>query len=163
MVPSVEEISCVAIWRARARVRRHVVPANPSVVRVTTPSSGPLSTELSAFIESAVPSVWALETLLLLRRDSDQEWTVDRLVAELRANVTLVTDCLAGLQRSGLAIGEDGTFRYAPASPTLAALCDELEAAYRARPVAVVNTIARRRPDPLTGFADSFRFGGWKS
>jgi len=29
--------------------------------------------------------------------------------------------------------------------------------------VAVVNTIARRRPDPLKGFADSFRFGGWKS
>jgi hypothetical protein len=60
-------------------------------------------------------------------------------------------------------LGEDGAFRYAPASPTLNALCDELEAAYRERPVAVVNTIARRRPDPLKGFADSFRFGGWKS
>ena len=130
---------------------------------MTTPPSVPLNTELSAFIESAVPSVWALETLLLLRRDGERDWTVDRLVAELRANVTLVNDCLAGLQRGGLVIGEDGTFHYAPASPTLAALCDDLETAYRERPVAVVNTIARRRPDPLTGFADSFRFGGWKS
>ena len=132
-------------------------------MRVNTPPSVPLNTDLSAFIESAVPSVWALETLLLLRRDRDRGWAVDRLVAELRANVTLVNDCLTGLQRGGLVIGEDGTFRYAPASPTLAALCDDLETTYRERPVAVVNTIARRRPDPLKGFADSFRFGGWKS
>lgn len=132
-------------------------------MRVNTPPSGPLNPELSAFIESAVPSVWALETLLLLRRDPGHGWAVDRLVAELRANPTLVSGCLDGLQRAGLVIGEEGTFRYAPASPTLAALCDDLEAAYRERPVAVVNTIARRRPDPLQGFADSFRFGGWKS
>lgn len=130
---------------------------------MSTPSPDPLSPDLSAFIESAVPSVWALETLLLLRGDREGVWPTDRLVAELRANVTLVNDCLAGLERAGLVLGENGDFRYAPASPTLDALCDELEAAYRERPVAVVNTIARRRPDPLKGFADSFRFGGWKS
>lgn len=128
-----------------------------------TPSSDPLNPDLSAFIESAVPSVWALETLLLLRSDRERRWPVDRLVAELRANTTLVNDCLGGLERAGLVLGEEGSFRYAPASPTLGALCDGLEAAYRERPVAVVNTIARRRPDPLKGFADSFRFGGWKS
>ena len=130
---------------------------------MSTRSSDPLSPDLSAFIESAVPSVWALETLLLVRGDPDQAWPVDRLVAELRANATLVGDCLAGLERAGLVLGEEGSFRYAPASPMLGALCDELEGAYRERPVAVVNTIARRRPDPLKGFADSFRFGGWKS
>lgn len=107
--------------------------------------------------------MWALETLLLLRGDADRAWPVDQLVAELRANATLVSDCLAGLERAGLVLGEEGRFRYAPASPTLRALCDELRGAYRERPVAVVNTIARRRPDPLKGFADSFRFGGWKS
>lgn len=130
---------------------------------MSSPSSDPLSPDLSAFIESAVPSVWALETLLLLRRDVDRAWPVDRLVAELRANLNLVSDCLGGLERAGVVLREGDAFRYAPASPTLAALCDGLEAAYRERPVAVVNTIARRRPDPLKGFADSFRFGGWKS
>lgn len=130
---------------------------------MNAPSSDPLSPDLTAFIESAVPSVWALETLLLLRGEPDRVWPVDRLVAELRANLTLVGDCLTGLERAGLVLGEEGTFRYAPASPMLRTLCDELEAAYRERPVAVVNTIARRRPDPLKGFADSFRFGGWKS
>lgn len=130
---------------------------------MSAPSSDPLSPDLSAFIESAVPSVWALETLLLLRREPDRAWPADRLVAELRANLTLVSDCLGGLERAGLALGDGDGFRFSPASPTLRALCDELEAAYRERPVAVVNTIARRRPDPLKGFADSFRFGGWKS
>lgn len=130
---------------------------------MSTPSSEPLSPDLSAFIESAVPSVWALETLLLLRGDPDRAWPVDRLVAELRANATLVSDCVGGLERAGLAHGEDGAFRYAPASPMLRDLCDQLEATYRERPVAVVNTITRRRSDPLRGFADSFRFGGWKS
>ena len=130
---------------------------------MSAPSSDPLSPDLSAFIESAVPSVWALETLLLMRASPDRGWAVDTLVAELRANITLVGDCLGGLERAGLVIGEEGAFRYAPASPVLRTLCDELEAAYRERPVAVVNTITRRRPDPLKGFADSFRFGGWKS
>jgi len=130
---------------------------------VSPPATAPLNTELTAFIESAVPSVWALETLLLLRSTPDSGWGADRLVAELRASTTLVNDCLEGLQRAGVVIGEDGSFRYSPASPTLRTLCDRLEAAYRERPVAVVNTIARNRPDPLKGFADSFRFGGWKS
>ena len=130
---------------------------------MNTPSSDPLSPDLSAFIESAVPSVWALETLLLLRGDPERSWPVESLVAELRANLNLVSDCLGGLERSGLVLGEAGAFRYAPASPVLRTLCDELDAAYRQRPVAVVNMIARRKPDPLKGFADSFRFGGWKT
>ena len=114
---------------------------------MSAPSSDPLSPDLSAFIESAVPSVWALETLLLLRREKDRAWSADRLVAELRANLTLVGDCLGGLERAGLVLRDGDGFRFAPASPTLQVLCYELEAAYRARPVAVVNTIARRRPD----------------
>lgn len=126
-------------------------------------SRTPLSAELAAFIEGAIPSVWALEVLLLLRREAQAPWSVDPLVAELRASPQLVSDCLGVLERAGLvARGAEG-FRYAPASPTLAGLCDALEATYRERPVAVVKTITTRRPDPLKGFAESFRFRGWKS
>ncbi|GAA0646435.1 hypothetical protein [Brevundimonas lenta] len=153
----------VAIGRSGVRVRRHVDLVVSSAGRVSAPPPSPLSAELTAFIEGAVPSVWALETLLLLRGAPDAAWTADRVVAELRASPRLVHDCLDGLQRAGLVVGEDGVFRYAPASRTLGDLSDALEAAYRERPVAVVNTIATRRPDPLKGFADSFRFGGWKS
>jgi hypothetical protein len=126
------------------------------------PPTPPIREELVAFIAATIPSVWALETLLLLRRPPRGDWRADQIVAELRASPTLVDDCLEGLQRAGVIIGSPEGVRYGPASPMLANLCDQLEAAYRERPVAIVNLIASRRPDPLKGFADSFRFRSWK-
>lgn len=126
-------------------------------------SAGGIDQELTAFIEAAIPSVWALETLILLKRDPGSAWTADQLVAEMRASTTLVADCLAGLQRAGLVLEQQGAVRYAPAGPALAVLSDRLHDAYRERPVSVVNIIAARRTDPLKGFADSFRLGGWKT
>lgn len=127
-------------------------------------SKGPsnLSPELVAFVEAAIPSVWALETLILLKSGPERDWTMDQLVAELRANPALVGDCVDGLQRAGLVQERQGTARYAPASPGLAILSDALQDAYRERPVSLVNLITTRRPDPLKGFADSFRLGGRK-
>ena len=128
-----------------------------------SPPASSLDPELAAFIEGAIPSVWALETLLLLSRSPAAAWTPDQLVSELRASAPLVQDCLQRLQLAGLALEVNERFSFAPASPRLRVLCVGLEAAYRERPVAVVNTITSRRPDPLKGFADSFRLGGWKS
>ncbi|HST91807.1 MAG TPA: hypothetical protein VLJ13_06370 [Brevundimonas sp.] len=124
--------------------------------------SSTLDPELVAFVEAAIPSVWALETLILLKSGPERDWTMDQLVAELRANPALVADCVASLQRAGLAQERDGVARYAPASPGLAILADALQDAYRQRPVSLVNLIATRRQDPLKGFADSFRLGGRK-
>lgn len=126
----------------------------------TGPSS--LAPELAAFVEAAIPSVWALETLILLKGEPERDWTLDQIVAELRANPALAGDCLAALQRAGLVQERDGVARYAPASPGLAILADALQDAYRQRPVSLVNLITTRRPDPLKGFADSFRLGGRK-
>lgn len=117
---------------------------------------------LAAFVEAAIPSVWALEALLVLKRNPEIAWASDDLVAEMRASTTLVTDCIRVLQRAGLVIEQSESVRYAPASPALAALADALQNAWRERPVAVVNMITTRRSDPLKGFADSFRLGGWK-
>ena len=103
-------------------------------------------------------SVWALELLLVLRRDSERCWTAAELVRELRASTGLVNDNLLLFERGGLAVrDEQGGFRYRPAAPALVALCDRLEAAYRERPVAIVNLIAAPR-DPLQSLADAFRF-----
>lgn len=117
---------------------------------------------LRGFIEGAFPSVWALETFLALKRAGQTTWTVDGLVGELRANPPLVSDCLAQLQRAGLVVAAEGGYRYQPASRTQAALADELQATYAERPFSIISAITSKRPDPLKGFADSFRFGGWK-
>ncbi len=118
---------------------------------------------LRDFIESAFPSVWTLETFLALKRTADTAWTVDQLVSNMRANTVLVSDCLQHLDRVGLIALDDKLHRYQPASKKLEFLADELDAAYATRPFAITNVITSRRSDPLKGFADSFRLGGWKT
>jgi predicted transcriptional regulator len=107
-------------------------------------------------------SVWAVELLLLLRRDPERCWPPEALVAELRASTNLVQDNLKRLETSGLVVcDDDGCWRYAAAGPVLDELAGRLEAAYRERPVAIINLIARP-PDPIQGLADAFKWRGDK-
>jgi hypothetical protein len=116
--------------------------------------------ELLSFVREHIRSVWALELLLLLRRDAERYWEPDSLVRELRASQTLVNDNLQRLADASLVIRVDqGCWRYAPAAPVQDELCAQLEAAYRERPVAVVNMIAKPA-DPLQSLADAFKFRG---
>jgi hypothetical protein len=115
--------------------------------------------DLSAFVREHIRSVWALELLLLLRRDPDRCWAPADLVLELRASQMLVVDNLQRLEHAGLVVPDEaGCFRYAPVNPALAVVCDALDAAYRQRPVAIVNMIARS--GSLQSLADAFKFKG---
>lgn len=119
-----------------------------------------LSAEHAALVRLHVKSVWTLELLLLLRRQSDRTWSVPELVRELRASTHLVERSLEDLEHSGLVAAEaDGRRRYAPANETLAALADAVEADYRERPVALINLIAAPE-ERLQGLADAFKFKG---
>lgn len=129
---------------------------------MTDPSLPGIGPELRAFIEGSFPSVWALETLLALKRNRETAWTVEGLVRELRASTALIADCLDRLERAGLIAAADGAYRYQPASTALGLLADDLHAAYGERPFTVIGVITSIRPDPLKGFADSFRLGRWK-
>ena len=115
--------------------------------------------DLTGFVREHFRSVWTVELLMLLRRDPARCWTPAELVAELRASTSLVADNLQRLEVSGLVAPEADCFRYAPASAVLEALCARLEAAYRERPVAIINMIARP-VDPLQSLADAFKFKG---
>lgn len=116
--------------------------------------------DLLSFVREHIRSVWALELLLLLRRDRERCWAAAELVAELRASQMLVSDNLARLERASLAVEDDnGCWRYAPAAPVLDELCGDLETAYRERPVAVVNMIAKPGGS-LQSLADAFKFRG---
>lgn len=118
--------------------------------------------ELAAFVREHMRSVWAVELLLLLKRDPDRQWAAADLVRELRASMPLVSDNLQRFERSGLAVREeDDLWRYAPALPILDDLASQLERAYRERPVSIINIIAAP-PDPVQGLADAFKFRGDK-
>lgn len=115
--------------------------------------------DLLAFIGGSIRSVWALELLLLLKRDPARRWPPHELVRELRASTMVVDESIAAFTAAGLVSCEDGGCAYAPASPVLASMCDELEQAYRQRPVAVVNAIVSRT-DKIQSFADAFKLKG---
>lgn len=118
--------------------------------------------ELAAFAREHIRSVWAVELLLLLRRDAERSWAPEDLVRELRASNNLVRDNLLAFQRSGLAIEDEAArWRYAPAGAVLDHLATRLEAAYRERPVSIINLIASP-PDPIQGLADAFKWRGEK-
>jgi hypothetical protein len=120
--------------------------------------SGVPEAELLALIRTGIRSVWALELLLLMKRQPDRVWTKAALVQELRASTTLVQDNLGLLNAAGLIREESQGFVYGPATAALAQSVDDLEAAYRQRPVSVVNLIVGTSVDNVQGVADAFRF-----
>jgi hypothetical protein len=105
-----------------------------------------------------IPSVWALELILLMRSQPQRAWTAAELVAELRASRPLVRDNLKSFQNSGLVAAEAGErFRFTPAGALLQEFCDRLAETYKERPVAMINLIAAP-PDKVQELADAFRF-----
>lgn len=115
--------------------------------------------DMPLLIRQHLASVWALEILLQLRRQPERLWTVDELVAALRATSTLVSNNLKSLETSGLTVVEDGRHRYGPASSLLSAFADQVDAMYRERPVTVINLISAPA-DRLQALADAFKFRG---
>jgi DNA-binding IclR family transcriptional regulator len=114
--------------------------------------------DVLGFIRSSIPSVWALEILIMLRRERGRAWTCADIARELRANERLVSDVLQVFETSGLVSREEHGYRYAPASSVMDQLSDRLEAAHRERPVAVVRAIMSSPKEQLQIFADAFRF-----
>jgi hypothetical protein len=113
--------------------------------------------DLLAFIRRSIPSVWALDVLLLLRKPPARSWAACDIVGELRASDAIVIGVLEGFQRDELvAKTEDGRFQFAPAESLLEELTIALADAYAERPVAVINAIASTDAK-LQTLADAFR------
>ena len=118
-----------------------------------------ISDDLLSFIRASIRSTWAIELLLLMRKQAPQAFAPEELVRALRSSDSLIDTCLEQLQQAGLVIRDDaGGWRYGPAAPALDQLTAELESAYAERPVAVINAIMTTPSDRLKSFADAFRF-----
>lgn len=113
--------------------------------------------ELSRFITSSFPSVWALELLLLLKRHPESQSRAD-LIATLRASDLVVSHALDSLVAAGLAsVDEKGQASYVPLSPAVAELVDRAEDLYARRPDAVRRLIIAPYTRGIAAFADAFR------
>lgn len=114
------------------------------------------SDDLLRFITSSFRSIWALEVLLLLRREP-RSWSHGDLVSTLRASDLVVSKALDGLVAAGLASVEEKGASYMPANDQLEECVDQLEKLYAARPDAVRRVIISAAASGATAFADAFR------
>ena len=113
--------------------------------------------DIASFVSGSFRSVWALELLLLLKREPGQH-AVAELVGMLRASDLVVRQALRDLVAAGLvAVDEQGQANFAPASTDLAALADGAEELYARRPDAVRRLIVSGSARGLAAFADAFR------
>lgn len=112
--------------------------------------------DLPRFIASSFRSVWALELLLLLKKD-DRAWPRAELISTLRASHLVVNKALDELHAAGLVTLDGEGARYLPASGEIAARVEELEKLYLARPDAVRRAIVSGTASSATVFADAFR------
>ena len=114
------------------------------------------SDELLRFIGSSFRSVWALELLLVLKREP-KSWSNAELVARLRASDLVVSNALDALVAAGLASVDETGASYMPVNYDVAARVEQVERLYTGRPDAVRRAIVSATATGATAFADAFK------
>ena len=114
------------------------------------------SEELSTFIATSFRSVWALEVLLLLKRES-RTLSIEELVAFLRASKSVVAQARDSLVAAGLAASDGLAAQYVPANTEIAALVEETERIYATAPGRVRRAIMAAWNPGLIAFSNAFR------
>lgn len=121
-----------------------------------------LPDDVRRLIESSVPTLEALEIVLLLARDPGRVWSPGPIVQMLqpsKLSEAEVREYLIMLSRQGLLTDEGGvSFTYAPDSAALTKAVEGLLVAYHQRPVTLIRTIyANADLKNIRSFADAFR------
>jgi hypothetical protein len=110
-----------------------------------------------ALIAERIESVPELEAILLFRRAAGRAWTAEEAGQRLYVSTTVAAYVLAELTERGFFEREGETYRYAPESPELAGVIDDLAAAYGRHLVAVTQLIHSKPSQSVRDFANAFR------
>jgi hypothetical protein len=127
---------------------------------VCVPTDRGPSERIEQFVLEHLDSIGKLEVLLLVAREPGRAWTAVAASDELRTSEPSAARHLAELARQGLVAPEPGTppaFRFAPATPDLAALVDELVTAFPTWSTRITRLIYERPVQRLRELADAFR------
>lgn len=112
--------------------------------------------DILRFIAASFRSVWALELVLLLKRERIA-WRRDDLVSALRASEDVVNKAVDALLAAGLASIDDSGARYLPVNHDVEECMEQVERLYRTRPNVVRRAIVSLHASSATAFADAFR------
>jgi len=126
---------------------------------VTPPA---LPEEVRALIYSSVPTIDALEVLLLLVREPGRVRTVAEIARDLEPTILpedSIREYLALLSSQGILQGSPETgVAYRPASSGMEAAVEGLRAAYDQKPVTLIRTVySIADAKKVQAFADAFR------
>ena len=113
-------------------------------------------------IQGAIPTIDALELLVLLTREPRRPWTMPELLQRLAGaggREPALREYLAGFRSQGLlAEAQSGSYLYQPASETIAASVAGLILAYNERPVTLIRTVYEiADAQRIQAFAEAFR------
>lgn len=118
-----------------------------------------LPDDVRAFVEGNITTVMQLEVLLHLAAAPDETFEPTQLSARLGGSPDAVILGLEQLVSARLVERdeEELRYRYAPASPDLAAAVTSVAGTYATRKVAVVTLIFSKPSDDLSEFSRAFR------
>jgi DNA-binding IclR family transcriptional regulator len=114
--------------------------------------------ELLKFVQNSIKSVWALEMLLLFRRERQRAWDAGDLVRELRSSDSAVAEALTALHSAGfVTVTADGRYHYGAALPEMDDIAAQIERLYGERPLAMAKAIMSAPNEKLRIFSDAFK------
>ena len=118
--------------------------------------------EVRRFVLANLVSVPQLEALLLLRSTPGEPWSADRAAGRLYVPAAELEPLLAQLAQTGVVESTEGaegrSWRYAPRSPELEALCARIEDVYARQLVQVSRLIHSKGDRAAQRFADAFKW-----
>ena len=114
--------------------------------------------QLRSFIANSFRSVWALELLSYLARNSGTYFTADELIAALRASDAVIAQSVENLTVAGLAVVDEvGRVAYREASSEQGAIVEAAIDFYGRSPDKVRRLIVAQCAPGVTAFADAFK------
>ena len=117
-----------------------------------------LPARVRAVLDEHIFSASQLEVLLLLHRQPGRRWTLAQVGEEMRLPLASIGPWLDAFVSRQLLVREDGQYAWEPTNPQVAADLAEVADAYARRRTTVARYLYARGQDPLTRFADAFRF-----
>lgn len=117
-----------------------------------------LPADLKQFLIEQIDSVADLEALLLVRRESGEPWTPERLAGRLYVDRATAIAILDGLERRGFLVAGDAGYAYDPRDESLRAAAGRLAELHATHLIPMTRVIHSKPSANIRRFADAFRF-----
>lgn len=112
--------------------------------------------DIHEFILQHLNSIAELEALLLLWRDSGQDWDVASLARRLYISEAETCHVIQQLRAQNLVEENNGFYRYWRSSEALGMIVDRLAQLYTTHLIPITNLIHSKAPRRIQKFADAF-------